>query len=76
MHESGEFNGYKGGDEKATLSKPLSDAYARKLRHAYYAGISYIDAQIGKVFTELKQLGLDKKYNYSVMGRSWLALGR
>ncbi len=60
FHESGEFNGYKGGDEKATLSKPLSDAYARKLRHAYYAGISYIDAQIGKVFTELKQLGLDK----------------
>ncbi len=60
LHESGEFNGYKGGDEKATLSKPLSDAYARKLRHAYYAGISYIDAQIGKVITELKQLGLDK----------------
>lgn len=39
LHESGEFNGYKLGDEKAGLSKPLSDAYARKLKHAYYAGI-------------------------------------
>ncbi len=60
LHESGEFNGYKLGDEKASLSKPISDAYARKLKHAYYAGVSYIDAQIGKVVTELKQLGLDK----------------
>lgn len=61
LHESSEFNnGYKSGDEKASLSKPVSDAYARKLRHAYYAGISYIDAQIGKVLTALKESGLEK----------------
>ncbi len=60
LQESGEFNGYKLGDEKASLSKPVSDAYARKLKHAYYASVSYIDAQIGKVVSELKLLGLDK----------------
>lgn len=60
LHESGEFNGYRLGDEKAALSKPVSEAYARKLRHGYYAGVSYIDAQVGKVVSELKRLNLDK----------------
>lgn len=61
LHESGEFNnGYRLGDENASLSRPVSDAYARKLRHAYYAAISYSDAQVGKVLTTLKELGLEK----------------
>ncbi len=60
LQESGEFNGYKLGDEKASLSKPVSDAYARKLRHAYYAGVSYVDAQVGKVLTAIEKLGLEK----------------
>lgn len=33
---------------------------ARTLRHGYYAGISYSDAQIGRVMEALKKLGLDK----------------
>lgn len=33
---------------------------ARTLRHGYYAGISYADAQIGRVLEALKKLGLDK----------------
>jgi arylsulfatase A-like enzyme len=60
FHESGEFNGYKLGEEKASLSKPVSDAYARKLRHGYYASVSYIDSQIGKVLSALHKLKLDK----------------
>jgi iduronate 2-sulfatase len=61
LQNSGEFNGgYKLGDEKTSLEKPVSDAYARKLRHAYYASVSYTDAQIGKLLDELKKLGLDK----------------
>ncbi|MPR35242.1 sulfatase [Salmonirosea aquatica] len=60
LHNSGEFNSYKAGDENASLTKPVSDAYARKLRHAYYAGVSYTDAQVGKVLDELKRLKLDK----------------
>ncbi len=37
---------------------PLSDESARKLIHGYYACISYVDAQVGKILNELKQLGL------------------
>lgn len=58
LHNSGEFNQYALGEEKAGIYKPLSDAYARKLRHAYYASVSYVDAQIGKVLDELEKLGL------------------
>ena len=57
LHPSGEFNGYQLGDEKPSLAKPVSDAYARKLKHAYYACVSYTDAQIGKVLDELKRTG-------------------
>ncbi|RRB02247.1 sulfatase [Larkinella rosea] len=60
LHQSSEFNQYALGDEQASLEKPVSDAYARKLRHAYYAGVSYTDAQVGKVLDALKQLGLDQ----------------
>jgi len=58
LHASVEFNQYQLGEEKASLQKPVSDVYARKLRHAYYAAISYTDAQIGKVINELNRLGL------------------
>lgn len=60
LHNSGEFNGYKLGDEEASLDGPVSDAYARKLRHAYFACISYTDAQVGKLLDELDKLGLSK----------------
>lgn len=58
LHESGEFNQYKLGEEKASLEAPVSDAYARKLRHAYFACVSFTDAQIGKVLSELENQGL------------------
>jgi arylsulfatase A-like enzyme len=58
LHSSGEFNGYQMGDEKASLNGPVSDAYAQTLRHAYFACISYIDAQVGKLIDELEALGI------------------
>ncbi len=58
LHNSGEFNGYKLGDEEASLEGPVSDEYARKLRHAYFAAISYSDAQVGKLLDELDKSGL------------------
>jgi arylsulfatase A-like enzyme len=76
LNQSEEFNnGYKLGDEQATLEKPVSDAYARKLRHAYYAGVSYVDAQIGKVLAELKRAGLDKNTIVIVWGDHGWHLG-
>lgn len=61
LQKMGEFNSYEEGDEIATLDSRLSDKYARKLRHAYYASVSYVDAQIGKVLDELDRLGLAEK---------------
>lgn len=57
LHNSSEFNGYKLGEEKASLSSSVSDAYAKKLRHAYYSCISYIDAQVGKLLNALDETG-------------------
>jgi len=59
LHPSGEFNQYLLGEEKASLEGPVSDKYARKVKHAYFACISYIDAQIGKILNELEELELD-----------------
>ncbi len=36
----------------------LTDDQVRLFRHGYYAAISYVDAQIGKVLDELDRLGL------------------
>jgi len=52
----GEIRAYSGIPPKGDMPDDL----ARKLRHAYYAGVSYTDAQIGRVMAELKELGLDK----------------
>jgi len=58
LNTNGEFNQYALGKEQAKLEEPLSDAYAREVMHGYYASISYIDAQVGKLVGELKRLGL------------------
>jgi choline-sulfatase len=38
----------------------VTDADVRRARHAYYANISYVDAQVGRVLQTLEQTGLDK----------------
>ena len=75
LHESGEFNQYALGEEKAGLEKSVSDEYARKLKHAYLASISYVDAQIGKVLGTLKATGLDKNTIVVVWGDHGWHLG-
>lgn len=59
LHNSGEFNQYKLGKEKAGLDTVLSDDYAKRLVHGYLASVSYTDAQIGKVLKALKSLNLE-----------------
>lgn len=75
LHESGEFNQYVLGDEKASLAKSVSDAYAKKLRHGYLASVSYIDAQIGKLLQELKRLELDENTIVVIWGDHGWHLG-
>ncbi|MDT0642791.1 sulfatase [Zunongwangia sp. F363] len=60
LHDSPEFNRYKLGDEHPVLNRPASEEYAKKVRHAYYAAVSYTDAQIGKLIDKLKSKGLDE----------------
>jgi arylsulfatase A-like enzyme len=36
----------------------IPDDLARQLKHGYYAAVSYMDAQVGKVLDELDRLGL------------------
>ncbi|WP_236959072.1 sulfatase [Joostella atrarenae] len=75
IFRSGEFNGYKLGDEKATLDHPMSPEYSRKLRHAYYACVSYIDQQIGNIVDEIKAQGLDKNTIIVIWGDHGWHLG-
>lgn len=37
---------------------PIPDDLARRVKHAYLASASYVDAQVGKVLRELDELGL------------------
>ncbi len=50
-----------GGEMRAYDSIPqghIPDDLARNLKHGYYAAISYMDAQVGKVVAEVEKLGL------------------
>ena len=60
LHGSAEFNGYLAGDEHPSVKNPVSDEYERKLRHAYFAAVSYVDAQIGKVLEAIDRFGLSE----------------
>lgn len=75
LHDSGEFSNYELGEEKASLENKLSDDYQRKLVHAYYASISYVDAQIGKVLDELDRLGLSENTMVVLWGDHGWQLG-
>lgn len=75
LHESGEFNQYALGEEKASLDNSVSPAYAKKLRHGYLASISYIDTQIGKLLERLKETGLDNNTIIVIWGDHGWHLG-
>lgn len=73
--ESSEFNQYALGEEKAGLDRQLSEAYAKKIKHAYYAAASYSDAQIGLLLAELEALKLDQNTIVIVWGDHGWHLG-
>lgn len=75
FHNSSEFNSYRAGEERPSLEKPVSDAYARKLIHAYYASVSYVDAQIGKLLDALESNGLSRNTIIVVWGDHGWHLG-
>jgi arylsulfatase A-like enzyme len=57
-NQSGELSNYGHGFYPGDPGTHTDDAYRRKLRRAYFASVSYGDAQIGKVLDALEALGL------------------
>lgn len=55
--------------------EPFPDSLIRKLIHGYYAGVSYVDAQIGKVLEELAASGLDNNTIVVLWGDHGYMLG-
>jgi len=55
-HGSGECFKYQFPFDKS--ARPLSAEKARQLKQAYYACVSYVDVQIGKVLDQLEKSGL------------------
>ena len=56
-NNAGELRTYKGMPKDG----PIPEAEQRKLKHGYYACVSYMDAQVGKVLAALDELGLRDK---------------
>jgi iduronate 2-sulfatase len=50
-----DFRGYRDVPEG-----PLPEAYKRQCLHGYYAAISYVDAQVGRLLASLEETGLAK----------------
>ena len=50
----GELRSYSG----VPKGWPIKDDFARTLKHGYYAAISYVDAQVGRMLDELDRQGL------------------
>jgi arylsulfatase A-like enzyme len=55
-HSNGELHKYPGVPNE----EPIPEEYAKRLRHGYYACVSYVDAQIGKVLDGLEREGLSE----------------
>ena len=53
-HTNGEIHNYPGVPKE----DPIQADFAKNLRHGYYACISYMDAQVGKVLDALEKEGL------------------
>ena len=70
-HTHRELGGYKDMPE----DERVSAEQARTLRHGYYACVSYVDAQVGKVLDALQRLGLDQNTIVVLWGDHGWSLG-
>ncbi len=70
-HTHRELGGYEGMPKDEHLAREQ----ARRLRHGYYACVSYVDAQIGQVLDALDQLDLAQDTIVVLWGDHGYALG-
>lgn len=66
-----ELRAYSGIPEKG----PLDEETAKMMIHGYYASVSFVDAQIGRLLDALKELGLDKNTTVILIGDHGWNLG-
>lgn len=48
-------------DAPSPFDRPLTEAQQRELKHGYFASVSFIDAQVGRLLDALKRLQLDER---------------
>ena len=70
-NDGGEFRSYKGIPKEGLIP----DAKQREAIHSYYACISYVDAQVGRVIHEFDRLGLRKNTVIILWGDHGYQLG-
>jgi iduronate 2-sulfatase len=70
-HTHRELGGYEG----IPKNEQVSAVQAQTLRHGYYACVSYVDAQVGKVLDALQRLGLDQNTIVVLWGDHGFSLG-
>ena len=58
IKKGGEINNFKPIDPNS--NGPYNDKLKRNLIHGYFASISYMDAQMGRLMSEIKRLKLDE----------------
>ena len=71
LHDSPEFRGYEGVPKEG----PIREDLARESLHAYYACVSYVDAQVGLLLAELDRLGLRENTVIALWGDHGFHLG-
>lgn len=73
--KGGEIAAYKPVPPPSENEGPYPEQLKRNLIHGYYASVSYVDTQIGKVLAELKNQGLDKNTIVVLWGDHGFHLG-
>ncbi|AHM61161.1 Iduronate-2-sulfatase [Flammeovirgaceae bacterium 311] len=71
LHNFAEMKQYYGYPPKG----PVSDSIAISLIHGYYASVSYVDAQVGRVLDALEELGLKENTIVVLLGDHGFNLG-
>ena len=72
-HPFGELRRYTDVPDDPT--EPVDDELARKLKHGYYASVSFADAQVGRVTDKLRELELDSSTIVILIGDHGWSLG-
>ena len=71
LHTHRELGGYRGIPE----DEQVDPAETRRLRHGYYACVSYVDTQIGRLLAELERLELERRTIVVLWGDHGFSLG-